>query len=178
MTVDEVMQRFKNRSHDTLTIFTKLTSEGYKIWMIADEDYVLFWIYHQRDKESLDVKVSKKLESNKTITVIADLLDQLSKQSDYVYDVFLDNLFTSHKLLLYLRKRGYEITETARSNFEIYKNFVQLKIQNKKRNKILWEELKMMIISDNQIMQFVWKDNSVVLFQSIMFDDQDLHHSR
>jgi len=69
--------------------------------------------------------------------VIADLLDQLSKQSDYVYDVFLDNLFTSHKLLLYLRKRGYEITETARSNFEIYKNFVQLKIQNKKRNKIL-----------------------------------------
>ncbi len=69
--------------------------------------------------------------------MIADLLDQLSKQSDYVYDVFLDNLFTSHKLLLYLRKRGYEITETARSNFEIYKNFVQLKIQNKKRNKIL-----------------------------------------
>ncbi len=43
--------------------------------MIADEDYVLAWIYHQRDKESLDVKISKKLESNKTVTVIADLLD-------------------------------------------------------------------------------------------------------
>jgi len=101
-----------------------------------------------------------------------NLLDQLSKQSDYVYNVFLDNLFTSHKLLLYLRKKDYEITETARSNFEIYKNFVQLKIQDKKWNKILWERFKMMIISDNQIMQFIWKDNSVILFQSIMFDDQ------
>ena len=127
VTVDEVMQRFKDRSHDTLIIFTKFTSEDYKIWVIADEDYVLAWIYHQRDKESLNVKVSKKLESNKTVTMIADLLDQLSKQSDYVYEVFLDNLFTSHKLLLYLRKRDYEVINTARSNFEIYKKFVQLK---------------------------------------------------
>ncbi len=30
----------------------------------------------------------------------------------------------------------------------------------------------MMIISDNQIMQFIWKDNAIVLFQSTMFDDQ------
>ncbi len=30
----------------------------------------------------------------------------------------------------------------------------------------------MMIISDNQMMQFVWKDNSIILFQSTMFDDQ------
>jgi len=80
----------------------------------------------------LNVKVSKKLESNKTVTMIADLLDQLSKQSDYVYEVFLDNLFMSHKLLLYLRKRGYEVIDTARSNFEIYKKFVQLKTQDKK----------------------------------------------
>jgi len=25
----------------------------------------------------------------------------------------------------------------------------------------------MMITSDNQVMQFVWKDNSIVLFQSV-----------
>ncbi len=30
----------------------------------------------------------------------------------------------------------------------------------------------MMIISDNQMMQFAWKDNSIVLFQSTMFDGQ------
>ena len=29
-----------------------------------------------------------------------------------------------------------------------------------------------MITSDNQVMQFAWKDNSIVLFQSTMFDDQ------
>ncbi len=172
VTVDEVMQRFKGRSHDTLTIPTKFTPEGYKIWVVADEDYVLAWIYHQRGKEPLNVKVSKELESNKTVTMIADLLDQLPKQSDYAYEVFLDNLFTSHKLLLYLRKRGYEAIDTARSNSEIYKEFVQLKTQDKKRDKILWKELKMMVTSDNQIMQFVWKDNAIVLFQSTMFDGQ------
>ncbi len=79
MTVNEVMQRFKSQLHDTLTILMKLTSEDYKIWVIADKDYVLVWIYHQRDKESLDVQILKKLESNKTVTMIADLLDQLFK---------------------------------------------------------------------------------------------------
>ena len=135
--VDEVMQRFKGRSHDTLTIPTKPTPEGYKIWVVADEGYVLAWIYHQRGKAPLDVKVSKELGSNKTVTVVADLLDQLPKQSGYIYEVFLDNLFTSHKLLLYLRKRGYGVIGTARSNSGIYKEFVQLKTQDKKRDKIL-----------------------------------------
>jgi hypothetical protein len=170
--VDEVMQRFKGRSHDTLTILTKPTSEGYKIWVVADEGYVLVWIYHQRGKGPLDVKVPKELGSNKTATVVVDLLDQLSKQSGYAYGVFLDNLFTSHKLLLYLRRRGYGVTGTARSNFGIYKNFVQLKNQDKKQDKILWGELKMVVTSDNQMMQFAWQDNSVVLFQSTMFDGQ------
>jgi len=39
-------------------------------------------------------------------------------------------------LLLYLQKRDYEVIETARSNFKIYKKFVQLKTQDKKRDKI------------------------------------------
>ncbi len=137
MAVDEVMQRFKGRSHDTLTILTKPTPEGYKIWVIADEGYVLVWTYHQRGKRPLDVKVPKELGSNKTATVVVDLLDRLSKQPGYAYGVFLDNLFTSHKLLLYLRKRGYGVTETARSNSGIYKDFVQLKNQDKKQDKIL-----------------------------------------
>ncbi len=38
--------------------------------------------------------------------------------------MFLNNLFTSYKLLLYLRKRGYEVIKTARLNFNIYKEFV------------------------------------------------------
>jgi len=170
--VDEVMQRFKGRSHDTLTIPTKPTPEGYKIWVVADEGYVLAWIYHQRGKGPLNVKVPKELGSNKTATVVADLLDQLPKQPGYAYGVFLDNLFTSHKLLLYLRKRGYGATGTARSNSGIYKEFVQLKTQDKKRDKIPWGELKMVVTSDNQIMQFAWKDNAIVLFQSTMFDGQ------
>jgi len=132
MIVNEVMQRFKSWLHDTLIIFTKFTSENYKIWVIVDEDYVLVWIYHQHDKESLNVKILKKLKSNKTVIMIADLLNQLFKQSDYVYKVFLNNLFISYKLLLYLRKKDYKVINTVHSNFKIYKKFVQLKIQDKK----------------------------------------------
>lgn len=164
------MQRFKDWSHDTLIILTKSTSEDYKIWMIVDEDYVIVWIYHQCIKESLNVKVSKKLRSNKTITMMTNLLDLLSKQEDFAYDVFLNNLFISYKLLLYLRNKGYDVIETAHINFDIYQSFVDLKKIDKKQNKILWEKLRKMIISNNQMMQFVWKDNAIVLFQSTMFD--------
>ncbi len=38
--------------------------------------------------------------------------------------MFLNNLFTSFKLLLYLRKRDYEVIKIARLNFNIYKKFI------------------------------------------------------
>ncbi len=114
-----------------LTIFTKSTSEDYKIWVIADEDYVLAWIYHQRDKESLDVKISKKLESNKTATVIADLLDQLSKQLDYIYEVFLllyAKVWFSFRVLANLARKTHksasnlvQIEQISRYHFHILK---------------------------------------------------------
>jgi hypothetical protein len=112
------------------------------------------------------------LGSNKTVTVVANLLDLLPKQEGFAYGVFLNNLFTSYKLLLYLRNKGYGATGTARINSGIYQPFVDLKKIDKKQDKILWGELRKVITPDNQVMQFAWKDNAIVLFQSTMFDGE------
>ena len=44
VTVDECISRFKGHSHDTLTIPSKPTPTGYKIWAIAQKRYILSWL--------------------------------------------------------------------------------------------------------------------------------------
>ena len=53
---------------------------------------------------------------NKTVAVVAYLLGLLPFRTDTgQYVVYLDNLFTSHPLLKYLRNRGWGATGTART---------------------------------------------------------------
>jgi hypothetical protein len=45
--VDECIQGFSGRSKDTVIIRLKPVSEGYKIWIIADNGYVVGFLWHQ-----------------------------------------------------------------------------------------------------------------------------------
>ena len=92
------------RSKDTLNIPAKPTPIGYKIWAIADEGYILHWVWHRKKKGPVGLS-NKPPELNPTQAVVPFLLEQLSK--DFKYHVWLDNLFTSHNLLVYLRKQGW-----------------------------------------------------------------------
>ena len=167
------MKRFTGRSKDILTIPSKPTPEGYKIWVIAEMGYVLHWCFYSRGKQGGPVnigKILKELGTNKTAAVVAYLLDQLPRPlAGYTYGVFLDNLFTSRKLLVYLAKKGYGATGTARTNSGVFQKFVDLKKLDKKQDKVSWGILERAVTQDN-VMQFAWKDNSIVLFQSTMYD--------
>lgn len=77
--------------------------------------------------------------------------------------MFLDNLFTSSKLLLALRDRGIGATETARTNSGIILKFVKLKKRDKKADKVPWGTLKRVVTKDHMIIQLVWKDNLIAL---------------
>lgn len=135
--------------------------------------YVLHWCFHSRGKKGGPVGIGpvlKELGNNKTAAVVDYLLDQLPKLLlGYTYGVFLNNLFTSRKLLVYLAFKGYGATGTARTNSGIFKKFVDLKKLDKKEDKIPWGTLERAVTQDN-VMQFAWKDNSVVLFQFTMYD--------
>ena len=48
LTVDETIQRFMGRSKEIVNIPSKPTPEGYKIWVLANQGYVIDWLYHSK----------------------------------------------------------------------------------------------------------------------------------
>ncbi|KZL67546.1 transposable element-derived protein [Colletotrichum tofieldiae] len=50
LTVDEAMVWFTGRSLETTTIPTKPTPTGFKIWILAQSGYCLWWLWHVHGK--------------------------------------------------------------------------------------------------------------------------------
>jgi Transposase IS4 len=87
------------------------------------------------------------------------------------YEVWLDNLFTSTKLFGYLWKEGFGATGTARTNSGVYNGFVERKKLDKAKDIEPWGKLYSTPTVGNDIMQYAWKDNALVLFLSTTSSD-------
>ena len=120
LAVDECMQRFQGmwlviylvqrpiilgRSKDTLNIPTKPTPISYKIWAIVEEGYILHWVWHRKRKGPVGLPKKPPEGLNATQAVVPYVLGQLSHE--FKYHIWLDNLFTSHNLLVHLREQGW-----------------------------------------------------------------------
>jgi len=100
---------------------------GFKIWVVAERGLFLRWIWHVPGKGP--VGILKKPESaeinlNLTQKVVVYLIQLLLELGYYV---FLDNLFSSPKLFIVLRKMGNGASGTARINSGIFQELVQEK---------------------------------------------------
>jgi len=124
LTVDKTIERFMGRAPEIVTIPTKPTPKGFKIWVLANEGYILDWLWHARgDKAGLvDLDETFTEEGfSKTQAVVLDLLTQRDAElNEPLYPlgkhvVWLDNLFTSVKLLTRLRELGIEAAGTVRT---------------------------------------------------------------
>jgi hypothetical protein len=115
LAVDECMVRFTGRSYDIITIPSKPIHTGYKVWAVAQEGYILSWIWHSKGSRPVGIgKVPKQLGQNRTAATVPYLLGKLPKRlPDSLYIVWLDNLFSSTKLFDYLRDLGFGATGTA-----------------------------------------------------------------
>jgi hypothetical protein len=80
--------------------------------------------------------------------MVVYLIDQLLEGRYYVY---LDNLFTSTKLLELLRSKGYAATSTYRTTSGILLELVELKKKNKGKGEMPWGTLYAMPIETNQV---------------------------
>ncbi|MCW7072271.1 MAG: transposase [Methanophagales archaeon] len=138
ITVDECIVGFTGRSRQTVTIPTKPTPTGFKIWVIGQRGYFMHWLWHlpKVTYDSLTLKRGKKRKFeeelpalNPTQSVVVDLVNQLPNAT---YHVALDNLFTSAPLLRVLRKRDIAATGTCRTNCGIYAKFVKAKADDSK----------------------------------------------
>jgi hypothetical protein len=161
------MLRFTGRSYDIITIPSKPISTGYKVWAVAQKGYILSWLWHSKGTGPIGIKVPQALGQNKTAATVPYLLQLLPKRpSDSPYIVWLDNLFSSTKLLGYLRQLGFGATGTARTNSGICADFVAKKQADRKKDDIPWGTLFSEPTISNDIIQCAWKDNALVLFLS------------
>jgi hypothetical protein len=118
LAVDECMVRFVGRAYETVTIPNKPTPEGFKIWVLANMGYVLDFMYHAKGPDGgpvdLDDYFTKELYFSKTHAVVLDLLASLPENGkDHI--VWLDNLFTTSRLLSHLRDQGIGAAGTVRT---------------------------------------------------------------
>ena len=140
ITVDECIVGFTGRSRQTVTIPTKPTPTGFKIWVVGQRGYFMHWLWHlpKMTYDSLPLKRGKKRKFedelpalNPTQSVVVDLVNQLPNT---IYHVALDNLFTSAPLLRVLRKRDIAAIGTCRTNCGIYAKFVEAKADDTRGN--------------------------------------------
>ena len=109
LTVDETIQRFTGRAPEIVNIPTKPTPEGFKIWLLANQGYVLDWIFDAKGDNKgpvdLDNYWVEEEGFSKTQAVVLDFLTQEDPTTGHrlyqpnKHTVWLDNLFTSVKLL-------------------------------------------------------------------------------
>lgn len=82
-----------------------------------------------KKEDQLGVNPPKPL--NPTNAVVPACLSELKDQP---YHVWLDNLFTSHKLLAYLRKHDWGAAGTARANSGMLQKLIELKKEEKTKD--------------------------------------------
>lgn len=168
--VDECMIGYLGRSLETVTIPTKPTPTGFKVWAVAQQGYFLRWLWHSPKQAfgPVGVQPSRKRKRssendlpplNPTQSVVVALVKLLPKAT---YHVYLDNLFSSPSLFTVLRKQGIAATGTCRSNCGFFEPFVKAKAEDKKGKCWPWGTLKTAPTPDGQVRALIDTFTSII----------------
>src|SRR5271156_5859699 len=119
LAIDECIEAFTGRTADIVNIPTKPTPIGFKIWVLADQGYVLDLLWHVRgdgkDQGPQGLRTTWKEQGfSKTQAVVLELMTRMSNGGKG-HTVWIDNLFTSSKLLSTLRNYGIGAAGTVRT---------------------------------------------------------------
>ena len=106
------------RAREIVNIPSKPTPEGFKLWVLANQGYVLDWLYHAKGvlgPIDLDPFWTKFRGFSKTQAVVLDLVIQEGINKALKHIVSMDDLFTSVRLLVQLEERGFGGAGTVRT---------------------------------------------------------------
>ena len=191
---------FIGRANEIVNIPSKPTPEGFKIWVLANQGYVLDWLYHGKGTLGpidLDPHWTKFLGFLKTQAVVLDLVNQEGINRLFKYIIWMDNLFTSARLLVQLEERGFggagtvRTTKTQREKDEEISGIKAQKQEAKKEHnrgldlylsdirqecnkQIPWGKLYSSLSEDGQVLEFAWKDQNVVLFMTTVHSGKEV----
>ena len=110
---------------EIVNIPSKPTPEGFKIWVLANQGYMLDWIWHMKGDNKgpvdFDTVFTKEEGFTKMQAVILDLLTQHDPITDSIlyplgkHIIWLDNLFYSVKLFKWLCGLGIGAAGTVQT---------------------------------------------------------------
>jgi len=117
--IDECIEGFTGRTSDTVNIPTKPTPIGFKIWTLADSGYVIDLLWHVKgdgkDQGPQGLRTTWEEQGfSRTQAVVLELMTRMPNEGKG-HAVWLDNLFTSSKLLTTLRNYGIGAAGTVRT---------------------------------------------------------------
>ena len=172
ISVDEAMIRFTGRSKDIVRLPNKPVSVGYKIWITADSGFIIDFMYHSKDKGPIDYSKATCPKLAPTQGVVVNMLAKLppAPTPNHKYHCFLDNLFSSPKLMDRLREMDIAATGTTRPNRVDSKQLSTMKSSEKSRDRIPWGTVYARKHKEEEVMQVGFKDNAFVLLLSTAFD--------
>ena len=123
LAVNKTIQRFIGRIAKTVNISSKPTPKGFKIWVLANQGYVLDQLQYAKGDKKGPVNLNKAFLNKgftKTQAVVLDLLIQRNDVTNkrlyppYKHVIQLNNLFSSVKLFKRLRELGIGAAGTVR----------------------------------------------------------------
>jgi hypothetical protein len=114
VSIDETMIRGFGRSYHTFKMPNKPIKQGYKLFAIADQGYILYWIWASRHKSLVEIK--KQDDLTMTGSMVLQLVQEGLPPHRNNYTVYLDNYFTTIPLFNRLRQLGIGACGTTRPN--------------------------------------------------------------
>ena len=159
LSVDEAMLPYFGKNNSKQRINNKPIRVGYKMWVLAeDSGYVVQFDPYQGAK-STGPQGKTSFTWGLGEKVVLDLLDVLPRGP--CYHVFMDNFFTSMRLLKFLTHNNIKASGTLRSNRLSKSCSLHHKtVLNKGKRGDITQE------TSEDVTVMAWKDRKVVLFAS------------
>lgn len=164
VSIDETMIRGFGRSQHTFKMPHKPIKQGYKLFAIADQGYILYWIWASRHKSLAEVK------KHENLTLTGSMVVQLAQEGlppqRNSYTIYMDNYFTTVPLFNHLRRQGIGACGTTRPNASKKLFPIALHALKDSKKPQQWNTLyaaPASVGSDiDSVLCIAWQDNNIV----------------
>jgi Transposase IS4 len=174
---------YRGRSLHKVKMKNKPISEGYKVWVLADNGYAWDWLWHSHEdgpetipkKGLVDVpqrvsQGSKTVDLKPTFALVIRLAMRLRKEHpNRIFCLFFDNLFLNINVSQALLALDICCMGTTRKNAV---GFPKWLIRLKEHNRgLVWNSTLATVVDSTLCM--LWQDNNAVLIMTTAFRPDD-----
>lgn len=157
LSIDEMMVRYYGRHPTKMYMHGKPIKFGYKIWCLCSSNGYLYSF------EPYGGKSNNENEGPLGSRVVKNLIKVIPSDTMEDHEVFFDNFFTGHELLIDLQSMKLKATGTVRENRTKQCPLMTCKEMEKTQNRGYFET---QFDKTGEVLMVRWKDNKTVTMAS------------